>query len=91
MVMNFKVPYDISEEGIFIYGFRYCLGRKTYVVSDMVDILINNWKYLTENTKNLIKKEIKEAIDEGNAGMDMDVIQWRRILTYNKNIRMSIS
>lgn len=61
-------------------SFRYALGRMTYLSSDCVDLLIENWKSIKPRTQQLIKKEIKEAIEQGNAGMKSDIEDWERIL-----------
>ncbi len=61
-------------------SFRYCLGRKTYAVSEFTEILAQEWKELPKKYKDLIKKEIRTAIATGNAGMDMDVQEWQQIL-----------
>ena len=61
-------------------SFRYCLGRKTYAVSEYVEILVQEWDELPRKYKDLIKKEIKIVINTGNAGMDMDAKEWQQIL-----------
>jgi len=69
---------------ILFYAFRYALGRKTYAVSDVVNCLEENWSELNYKDKTIIQKEIQEAIKEGNAGMDMDIVQWQKILNLKK-------
>lgn len=69
-----------QERTLIISAFRYALGRKTYIVSEIVDIIINNWGTLTEHDRGLICHEIKEAIELDAAGMDMDVREWQKIL-----------
>jgi hypothetical protein len=59
---------------------RYALGRKTYVVSDICNILINYADYLDKANKDLMSDEISKAIDDGHAGMSMDVEQWKKVL-----------
>lgn len=70
----------LVDESIIFWAFRYCLGRRTYAVSDCVDNILNNWDKLTYQTKQLMFEEIEEAITGGNAGMQCDVYEWRRIL-----------
>lgn len=65
---------------IIFYAFRYALGRMTYAVSTVAEFIINNLEDLDETDKNLIVKEIKEAIDEGNAGMQCDIDQWLKVV-----------
>jgi len=68
------------RENIIFYAFRYCLGRKTYVVSDMVEFLQENWNELSQKTKMMIQGEIKTAIKEDNFGMEIDKKEWENLL-----------
>lgn len=61
---------------------RYALGRKTYVVGSVTNELIENWDNFREGDKKVMIKEIKEAIEKGRAGMDMDVRNWNKILLF---------
>jgi len=61
-------------------AFRYALGRKTYAVGIIVDEIIDRWETLDDVDRTQYKKEIQEAINAGRAGMDMDIIEWERIL-----------
>lgn len=69
------VPSD-HLEGLIFYSFRYALGRMTYAVSDAADYIKTYKSVLTKNTRMLIRKEIKQAVSEGRAGMQMDVDEW---------------
>ena len=66
---------------------RYCLGRRTYIVSCCVEWLFVQWENFDEHTKALIKRDIEEEIerdDEARAngcdykplGDDMDRAEW---------------
>jgi len=68
------------NSSIAIYAFRYCLGRKTYAVSDCVDYLIKYWDYFSDIDKQLIHKEIKNAIFDNKIGNDIDKQEWTKIL-----------
>ena len=65
---------------ILMCAYRYACGRSTYIVSTMVDTIINEWPNLPHNMKKQINKEIQQAIDHGSAGMEMDKRQWQKIL-----------
>jgi len=67
-----KEKFTYIEDNIIFYSFRYCLGRKTYVVSDIVSYLIIHWSKLLPYTQNMIKKEIKIAFERDDAGDKMD-------------------
>ena len=70
-----------TEENILFMAFRYALGRKTYAVYEVTECIKKNWGNLSDNTKSLIKKEIKEAIKNGKAGdKNIDVPLWKSIL-----------
>lgn len=69
---------------------RYCIGRMTYVVSDCCDWLRAVWPHLREHTRNIIRRDIDEAIDDDDKalaqgmsrrriGMQCDSDQWRRV------------
>lgn len=71
-------------ENILFMAFRYALGRMTYVTLDVSTEIINKWDELSDKYKNLIQKEIKQAINDDIAGMDMDVAEWEKILKLPK-------
>jgi hypothetical protein len=69
----------VSESMVF-YAFRYCMGRKTYSVSDCVDAILEVWDGLSLKIRALIIDEIAAAMRTMQAGMDMDVEQWQRVI-----------
>jgi len=77
-----KNKYIVNED-VLLSAFRYALGRQTYIVNFIVKNILNNWNDISDKLKNLMKREIQEAIDTNEAGMDCDVKEWRKIL--NKN------
>lgn len=73
-------------------AFRYCLGRRTYIVGSCVDWIISNWEKFPENVKNLIERELEEAFGEDDKerlhianpdwlplGHDCDRKDWERV------------
>lgn len=62
---------------------RYCLGRRTYIVSSCVYWLMAIWSKVEPHTKNMIIRETQEAIDSGAAGDTCDVDQWNKLLKWN--------
>ena len=70
----------VVDENIIMWAFRYALGRRTYAVSDVVEVLINIWDKLKVFTQKKIQLEIREAINQKRAGMDCDIKQWKKIL-----------
>ena len=69
--MKFKDP-----NLILMCAFRYALGRRTYIVSSVVEELILNWDYLEDLDKLFFKREIKENNNLSN----IDKEQWYKIL-----------
>ena len=70
---------SVSDHTLF-FAFRYALGRMSTAPSIVVTDLIRNWNLLNESTKNMIKEEIMEAIENQKAGMKCDVEEWKKIL-----------
>ena len=71
---------DVNQDILMFCAFRYALGRKTYVVGAIVDILEANWGHMHPSRRSMFKKEIREAIDNDLAGAFFDVHDWERIL-----------
>jgi len=67
-------------EHTLVFAFRYALGRASTAPSIVVRDLINNWDELNESTKEQIKEDIKEAIDNNRAGWNCDIAEWEKIL-----------
>lgn len=73
------------KEAILFYAFRYALGRSTYAVGDVVEELIKHKDILSDMTKGLIVKEIKEAIKEKKAGHGSDKVEWMGVANTLEN------
>ena len=67
-------------EWMIISSFRYCLGRASYVVGECADWIIEHNDDLSERVRNIFLREIREALDEDRAGMDMDRWRWEEVL-----------
>lgn len=70
----------LVSANIVFFAFRYALGRKTGAVSLVVESLIRLWLDLSKSDRDQIKREIFNAIRQGKAGADCDIVQWMRIL-----------
>lgn len=75
-----------------VAAFRYCLGRRTYIVDECADWLIEQWPNFSDNAKAIIKRDLEYAFlsdDEARAtgvdpvykpfGMDCVRAQWERV------------
>jgi hypothetical protein len=70
----------VNVDPVFLmYAFRYALGRRSYAVSDVARALIEHRGALRPQWQAQIVERISEAIDEGAAGDESDVEQWRRV------------
>jgi hypothetical protein len=71
----------VIDEDILFYAFRYALGRSTYAVADVVLAILRNWKDLSGDCKQLMKKEILEYRERnGLCGMQMDDDEWQKVV-----------
>lgn len=75
-----RIVYPPNHNIIMFSAFRYALGRQTYVVSEVVEYLLNHWETLEQKYRVLVIKEIYESIENGDAGMEIDIRQWCRLL-----------
>ena len=53
-----------AESQIYFCAFRYCLGRKTYVVSNYCEEASRKIRKITDHFLLLLEKELSEAIHE---------------------------
>jgi len=69
-----------TQSEMLLYSFRYALGRRSYSVSTVAEVILLNWNNLRDCDKKLIQKEIQEAIDGGYAGNQIDINIWKTLL-----------
>ena len=69
-----------KKERLILYATRYCLGRRTFAVDDMVEYLLDNWDSFSKQLKDTIIRDIKRAIEEKMAGEECDIRDWKKIL-----------
>lgn len=65
---------------IIFYAFRYALGRRTYAVNDVATYIINHATEIHARDRETMRREILDAIERGQAGMECDVEDWRRVV-----------
>lgn len=68
------------EHNIIFYAFRYALGRQTYAPSEVVGYLETYWQDIPTMIRHKIQEEIRQAIVRGEAGADIDVKTWKKVL-----------
>lgn len=74
------IPESYQNE-ILAYAFRYSLGRMTYAPHTVVSLLKKAWPTLPSHERKMYKKEITEAINNNQAGHDVDKRAWLSILS----------
>lgn len=62
-----------------MYAFRYALGRQSYSVVDVASELVEHRDDLTADWRRQIVQDIKNAIENGDAGQQCDVDRWRDV------------
>ncbi len=77
--MSKKSPWGLNDLMVTA-AHRYCMNRSTYIVSECVDWLIENWSKFKPETRKRILKDTKEAIDMGIVVHILDVTTWNRIM-----------
>lgn len=78
MSSNFKISNFELTLGC---AFRYALGRRTYVVSHIVDEILNNWEELSKPFKERVVREIIEHKEEYKTlGDSCDESDWMKIV-----------
>jgi hypothetical protein len=80
MVMTDRETLD----SVILFAFRYALGRMTYAPYDVIRAVKNHSDILSQNTKNLIVKEIKERVSQGMKGLgwDCDARAWIELVEF---------
>lgn len=70
-----------KEEQMYISAVRYALGRRTYIVSDTVNFMMD--QRLSSHCKRIMQDDIETAL-KGYYGMECDKEEWERLLAYVK-------
>lgn len=72
---------DCNQDILLFCAFRYALGRQTYVVGTVADIIKANWDHMSQGRRDMFRKEIEEAIEKGYAGsVNIDVPEWLSVI-----------
>jgi hypothetical protein len=79
--LNNKIT--VNEDQLF-WMFRYCLSRRTYAASDGADAIIANWEFLSKNTKDMIVKEVNQAMYRN----ECDQETWRKVILIDLDERV---
>ena len=74
--MGFNVA-DIHT--LILCAVRYALGRKTYIVYDVAEIVKKNPSELRDDTLILLDRDIRRELERGNYGMQCDLEIWQAL------------
>jgi hypothetical protein len=67
------------DQPTLIWAARYALGRSSYCVGMVCDEIRKNVAVLRSDTVAVLRRDIAEAMERGNVGMDMDRREWERL------------
>lgn len=67
---------------ITLAAFRYALGRRSYIVSEVVDWIIKNWSEISQETLQIIVNETEQAVMMASCGEEADHREWERFLEF---------
>lgn len=81
--MSWKNPIQVTpiDEFLVIGAVRYARGRHTYVVEETCSWVINHWDELSENTQNVIARDVREELQHHNRVKDELPLSMYRINT----------
>lgn len=71
--------YQVTGD-VLLAALDYALGRQSAAVSQVADDIRKHWSDLHEDCRASIKFRIKDAIEKGSYGMNMDRREWETIL-----------
>lgn len=71
---------DVNQDILMFCAFRYALGRQSYVVGSIVDIMKANWSGFGIHRRAMYKNEIRDAIKRNRCGSKYDIDEWKKLL-----------
>lgn len=75
--MKQQIPFDIETGAIALCALRYCVGRRTYMPSLVIEWVKRHWHEIAANDHITIKEEIAEVISKNMfLGDDCDIQTW---------------
>lgn len=72
------------HEQIMISAERYALGRRTYIVGDTVNYIIDHIDGMSEHCKTILIADIENPLFD-NYGDDCDKAEWMKLLEELRN------
>jgi len=89
--MDFDKTYGRS--GLMITAaVRYCLGRRTYIVSDCADWILANWGDWPENVRTIIQRDLEHEFERAAQNPDWNPLgdscdkqEWEKVRALWRN------
>lgn len=74
---------DINTGAVIVCALRYCVGRRTYMPSLVIEWAKRHWALIDIKTQNTIYKDLVNEINSGrNLGDDCDIGTWKRFYVW---------
>ena len=70
----------IDQECIWWCVYNYALGRMTYIVGEVVDLIMKHYDQIPQKTKWLMARDVERALKQDKAGMQCDADDWMDVL-----------
>jgi hypothetical protein len=78
-----KGPQQLNDQIVSLGAMRYALGRQSYAVSATIDWLNDTYSQFSENTRNVMIRDVVEALQDECAGSKIcDEPAWRYWASY---------
>jgi len=98
--MNKKCGTWGYDDIMVVAAFRYCLGRRTYIVQDCVNWLIDYWPQFNLGVKQIISRDLEDEfakeeirLKEGDPftfsslGDNCDKVEWEKVRALYKETK----
>ena len=69
----------VEYSDIVFFAFRYAFGRMTYAAHTVSNYIIDNLDSILEHDAITMRKEIRDGIEKGRAGQQVDVMAWKKL------------
>lgn len=76
MKTNSLMHEDGDTGAIVVCALRYCVGRTSYMPSLVVDWVKRHWSQISINDRNVIRRDLNQALQNQYLGHDCDVRTW---------------
>ena len=74
-----QLTNSLNDQLMAMSAHRYCLGRRSYIVSSCIEWIHEIWEQLIPNTQYVMLRDTIEALYNNNAGDPCDALEWRKL------------